>query len=156
IAALLGTLKAGAAYVPIDPADPPARASLVLTDADVTAVISNDSLTVEPRKATDDRVDAAYLMYTSGSTGPPQAVVVGHSSILNLVPDMSYVDVTPGDTLLQLAPAAFDASTFEIWGSLLNGARLVLPPPGAILSQTLDEQIRDHAVQALWLTIGLF
>jgi len=176
VAALLGTLRAGAAYVPVDPADPPARAALVLADADVSAIlVEGGSTTPEgpeppvvpvgatPPAGTAPGVSpsgggdgAAYLMYTSGSTGPPKAVVVGHHSIVNLVTNPSYVDLSPDDTLLHLAPAAFDASTFEIWGALVNGARLVLAPPGPVVSPILDEIVREHGVTVLWLTAALF
>lgn len=178
IAALLGTLRAGAAYVPVDPADPPARVDVILADADVSAILVGEAAyaatdapvrpLVRIGSAPPDGADAvdagrsgdanaaAYLMYTSGSTGPPKAVVVGHRSVVNLVSDQSYVDLGPADAVLQLAPVAFDASTFEIWGALLNGARLVLAPPGPALSQTLDELVREHGITVLWLTAALF
>lgn len=155
VAALLGILRTGAAYVPMDPADPPARAAMLLGDADVAAVVSGDG-EVEYIDGEHEKMPAAYLMYTSGSTGPPKAVVVGHDSVVNLVTKPSYVDLSADDVLLHLAPTAFDASTFEIWGALLNGGRVVLAPPGPALSETVDHLVRDHGVTVLWLTAALF
>src|SRR5678816_3719468 len=78
----------------------------------------------------------AYVMYTSGSTGTPKGVAVTHGGVLRLVTSPNYVRLDADQTLLQLAPLTFDASTLEVWGALLNGGRLVVMPPGA---STLDE-----------------
>jgi len=175
IAGLLAVLKAGAAYVPLDPDDPAVRRAAMIDDAQLSIVLTDaageaavgpctPTLGIEaqetdapafPSSAVDGD-DVAYLMYTSGSTGRPKAVVVEHRNIANLVTEPTYVDIGRGDRLLQLAPAAFDAATFEIWGALLNGAMLVLAPPGPLLSDTVAELVRDHGITVLWLTAGLF
>ena len=74
----------------------------------------------------------AYVMYTSGSTGRPKGVVVAHRSIVRLVRATNYADIGAGDTVLQYAPLAFDASTFEIWAPLLNGGQLAIAPAGPL------------------------
>jgi amino acid adenylation domain-containing protein len=100
--------------------------------------------------------DLAYLMYTSGSTGKPKSVMVEHRNITNLVDRPNYVDITVDDRFLQLAPVAFDAATFEIWGALLNGARVVLAPPGVVQAEELGDLLRANEISILWLTAALF
>ncbi|WP_439664244.1 amino acid adenylation domain-containing protein [Lentzea sp. HUAS TT2] len=168
VVALLGVLKAGAAYVPIDPEDPESRVSMMLADAEVSLVVgqffpgfttvkvppaSNGSVVELPQVAPED---LAYLMYTSGSTGKPKSVMIEHRNITNLVTGANYVDVTPDDRILQLAPVAFDAATFEIWGALLNGARVVLAPPGVVQAEELGDILRTNEISVLWLTAALF
>ncbi|MDX3663847.1 amino acid adenylation domain-containing protein [Streptomyces sp. ID05-26A] len=168
VVALLGVLKAGAAYVPIDQEDPESRVSMMLADADVSLVIGRffagyTTLKVPPPglKSTVELPvvapeDLAYLMYTSGSTGRPKSVMVEHRNITNLVTAPNYVDITPDDRLLQLAPVAFDAATFEIWGALLNGARVVLAPPGVVQAEELGDLLRSNEISVLWFTAALF
>ena len=78
--------------------------------------------------------ELAYIIYTSGSTGTPKGVAVRQEGVIRLVMQPNYVDLGPGDTLAQVANIAFDAATFEIWGALLNGARLTILPRDTILS----------------------
>ncbi len=98
----------------------------------------------------------AYIVFTSGSTGRPKGVAATHRGVTRLVVNPGYFDLGPAETLLQLAPVSFDASTFEIWGALLNGGRLVLPPPGPVALRELGETLRWHRVTTLFLTTGLF
>src|SRR6476659_4170775 len=70
--------------------------------------------------------DLAYLMYTSGSTGQPKGVGVPHRAINRLVSNTNYVRFDTGERVAQISNASFDAATFEIWGALLNGSRLVI------------------------------
>ncbi|MEV6264969.1 amino acid adenylation domain-containing protein [Streptomyces sp. NPDC051784] len=178
VAALLGVLGAGAAFVPVGPEDPAARVAEVLEDAEVRAVLCEPddverfasaglpALPVPVRPAPGPELpdwgaavrpeDLASLMYTSGSTGRPKAVMVEHRNITNLVSGPNYVELGPGDRVLQLAPVAFDAATFEIWGALLNGARLVIAPPRQIQAEELGPLLRDEGVTVLWLTAALF
>jgi amino acid adenylation domain-containing protein len=100
--------------------------------------------------------DLAYVCFTSGSTGRPKGVCIPHRGVVRLVKETNYISVSPSDVLLQLAPISFDASTFEIWGALLNGARLVVFPPGTPTVADLGETIQKSGVTKLWLTSGLF
>ena len=100
--------------------------------------------------------DPAYVCYTSGSTGRPKGVVVPHRGVVRLVRGADYVSFSADETLLHLSPLSFDASTFEIWGALLNGGRVVLMPPGPPALAEIGGAIRRHGVTTLWLTAGLF
>ena len=100
--------------------------------------------------------DVAYIMYTSGSTGRPKGVAVPHRAIARLVRNTDYVQITDADVFLQLAPLSFDASTFEIWGALLNGAKLVIHPPHMPSLEELGRVLQREKVTTLWLTSGWF
>ena len=94
-----------------------------------------------PAAAIGERSDArglAYIIYTSGSTGQPKGVMVEHRGVVRLVRQTNYITLDGSDRILQTASLAFDASTFEIWGALLNGASLYLPPG----EDLLDAQAR--------------
>ncbi|RKR87000.1 amino acid adenylation domain-containing protein [Micromonospora pisi] len=166
VVALLAVVKAGCAYLPLDPTNPPARTRellavsgdpLLLTEADLTAAElagaelppTTPDLPVRPESL-------AYVNHTSGSTGAPKGVAVPHRAVLRLVHEPGYLRLGPDQTVLQLAPAAFDAATLEIWGSLLNGARLVVAPPDPLGPAELAQLLRAEQVSVLWLTAGLF
>jgi amino acid adenylation domain-containing protein len=99
----------------------------------------------------------ANVIYTSGTTGNPKGVLIEHRSIVRLVRNTNYIALGPDDCILQTGALSFDASTFEIWGALLNGGRLIIPPKWSILDQAEFERlIADHGVTTLWLTASLF
>jgi amino acid adenylation domain-containing protein len=100
--------------------------------------------------------DLAYVMYTSGSTGQPKGVAVPQRAVVRLVKETNFMRFGPDEVFLQFAPVSFDASTLEIWGSLLNGAKLVLFPPQLPSLVELGASLREHQVTTLWLTAGLF
>ncbi|MBM3522397.1 MAG: amino acid adenylation domain-containing protein, partial [Alphaproteobacteria bacterium] len=150
IVSILGILKAGAAYSPIDPAYPPARIDVILADARAKAVIVDDDRWEMTRQAADDRVrfaalrqagdvpadraptpgDAAYVVFTSGSTGRPKGVVAHHRGLTNLVfgqCDVFQIDAS--SRVMQFAALGFDASVSEIFTALGTGATLVLGTP---------------------------
>lgn len=178
IAGILGIMKAGCAYLPIDPDCPSERLRVMLEDANISVLLTGPSsseslaafgvkvLQVDEELATQsDREnpcipshpnDLAYVMFTSGSTGRPKGVMVEHRSIVRLVKDTDYADFGPENVFLQFAPITFDASTFEIWGALLNGATLAVMPEGVTSLADLGRSIREHGVTTLWLTAGLF
>ncbi|HXO42724.1 MAG TPA: amino acid adenylation domain-containing protein, partial [Thermoanaerobaculia bacterium] len=110
----------------------------------------------ESPAAEADPDQLAYVMYTSGSTGAPKGVAVPHRAVVRLVRQAVFADFGPDRVFLQLAPLAFDASTFEIWGALANGGCLALFPPQQPDARTLGEALERHCVTTLWLTAGLF
>ncbi|HEY0174085.1 MAG TPA: amino acid adenylation domain-containing protein [Pyrinomonadaceae bacterium] len=180
VVSLLGVLKAGGAYLPLDPEYPLERLSFMMEDAAVSVLLTQERLkaglpahsghtlfldaewgTVDAESAVNlwascSPDNLAYVMYTSGSTGRPKGVSVTHRAVVRLVRSTDYAGFGPSETFLQLAPASFDASTFEVWGALLNGARLALMPPGAPSLEGLAAAIARHGVTTLWLTAGLF
>ena len=81
--------------------------------------------------------ELAYVMYTSGSTGNPKGVLVPHRAVTRLVKNNSFASFSSDEVFLQLAPLSFDAATFEIWGALLNGGRLVLAPAGRVTPEDI-------------------
>jgi amino acid adenylation domain-containing protein len=180
IVATLAAVKAGAAYVPLDPSYPPERLSFILRDTAVRVVVTTAALAgaLPGRDARVVRVDEdaaaiaaesagalasvtdaespACVMYTSGSTGTPKGVEVPHRAVVRLVRGQDFISITPDDVFLQLAPASFDAATLEIWGPLLNGARLAVHPPAAPTVESIAAAVERHGVTTLWLTAGLF
>jgi amino acid adenylation domain-containing protein/non-ribosomal peptide synthase protein (TIGR01720 family) len=124
---------------------------LFVFDLQVNSMTENQK-TVSRVSATD----VAYVMYTSGSTGNPKGVMVTHQNIIRLVKHTNYAAFGPDETGLLLAPLAFDAVTFEIWGILLNGGALVIPQEDHIGFDDIEIFIRKYQITILWLTAGLF
>jgi amino acid adenylation domain-containing protein len=180
IVAFLAALKAGGAYVPLDPMYPEARLDMILEDTGKPLILTTKSQAASLRSFNSTRTiliddesegssateanpqrsagptNLAYVMYTSGSTGRPKGVMVEHRGIVRLVRATNYCHFGPDETFLQFAPPSFDASTFEIWGALLNGSRLVLMPQESSSLEDLARAVRKHRVTTLWLTAGLF
>ncbi|WP_139488457.1 non-ribosomal peptide synthetase [Brevibacillus dissolubilis] len=180
IVGLIGILKAGAAYVPLDPAYPQDRLSYMMEDAQVSILLSQQHLieklpagertiisldsdwsliaqeSEQAPQAESTADQLAYVIYTSGSTGTPKGVLTPHRAIIRLITATNYVTITEEDVFLQASTVSFDAATFEIWGSLLNGAKLVLMPPHLPSLDELGEAIQKHQVTTMWLTAGLF
>jgi aspartate racemase len=100
--------------------------------------------------------EVAYVSYTSGSTGKPKGVMVPHRAVARLVKNTDFATLDAGETLLHLSPLSFDASTFEIWGGLLNGGRVVMMTPGPSSLADIGTAIREQSITTLWLTAGLF
>ena len=177
---LLGILKAGGAYLPLDPDYPPERLAFMLADAGAPVLLTRAALrahlpahdahvvcldadwpAIARQPATVPRValhpqNIAYVAYTSGSTGTPKGAVINHHNVVRLVKNANYIKLTPDDVFLHLAPLSFDASTFEIWGALLNGAKLVVSPDGPLDIPNLKRIIAKSGVSVLWLTAALF
>jgi len=180
IIAILAILKLGAAFLPVELTEPVGRIESALRGAGVAAVISHTELSgtvlslsptifmldkladelslypVENLVVTVDATDLAYVMFTSGSTGEPKAVCIPHRGVVRLACAANYAQLTADEVMMQLAPLAFDASTFEIWGALLNGARLVIPVEKRPSLSDCARLIAQHNVSTLWLSSGLF
>ncbi|BAY99677.1 amino acid adenylation domain-containing protein [Tolypothrix tenuis PCC 7101] len=180
VVGLLAILKAGGAFVPLDPAYPQERLAFMLSDTNVSVLLTQKDLVskLPTHNASviclDKNWDAifqnsqdnlttnvtaenlAYVMYTSGSTGTPKGVCVIHRGVVRLVKETNYAQLTDNEVILQLAPISFDASTLEIWGCLLNGGKLVIAPPHTPSLEELAQIIQHNQVTTLWLTAGLF
>ncbi|HVI43406.1 MAG TPA: amino acid adenylation domain-containing protein [Chitinophaga sp.] len=148
IIAILGILKAGCTYLPLDPALPEERLLYMLQDSRCSLLLAQPSSqtwaalagitviplnTAIPEEDNDESITAAtdpslpaYIIYTSGSTGIPKGVKIRHFNVVCTLCDTNYLRIQPSDRLLQLSNYVFDASVFEIFGALLNGATLVL------------------------------
>lgn len=179
IVGLLAILKAGGAYLPLNLDDPLERLAFLTADAGVGVILTRErqvfhlaerGITVIPLSLEGDmlatmpdhnpvncaRPDTlAYVMYTSGSTGKPKGVCVPHRAVVRLVSNSNYLSVTSEDVFLHFAPLAFDASTFEIWGALLNGARVMVFPAYIPSLEELAQAV-EAGVTVLWLTSALF
>ena len=184
VVALLAVLKAGGAFVPLDPSHPAERLISLLEDARASVLIAAPGsgfpdrpldpavrlLRLEPGWEAADRGEPAapaaappvlpdnlaYVMFTSGTTGRPKGVAVSHRAVVRLVRGNHFARLDAGEVLLLLAPASFDAATLEIWGALANGGRLVVYPGRRPTLKELGEVLAHHRVSTLWLTAGLF
>jgi non-ribosomal peptide synthetase component F len=174
IVAILGVLRAGAAYLPVDPAYPAERLRFMFADASVRVLIVGNvaapavpagvqCIDVDKVPSSDvvilpepDGEALAYVMYTSGSTGTPKGVEICHRSIVRLVCGADFMNLHDGVVMLHAAPLGFDASTLEIWGPLLNGGTCVLHAEDVPTGAGLAAAIRQHRVEAAWLTAALF
>jgi amino acid adenylation domain-containing protein len=190
VIAQLAILKAGAAYLPLDPADPVHRLACLLRDSGAALLLTRssaradspgpgaeslansgwagrlidldaqakeiDAYPVTPSARNIDPHQLAYVMYTSGSTGAPKGVGVSHRNIARIIRGTDQLRVDERDVLLQLASATFDAATFEIWCTILNGAQLVLYPGERVDLAELEAVVRAERVSMLFLTAGLF
>jgi amino acid adenylation domain-containing protein/non-ribosomal peptide synthase protein (TIGR01720 family) len=181
IVGLLGILKAGGAYVPLDPTYPLERLSFILEDVQSPVLLTQehlldalpsywaqvicldsdwDEITQLSQENLNNSVlpsSLAYVMYTSGSTGTPKGVAVPHQAINRLVLNTNYIQLEPEDRVAQAAKAVFDAATFEIWGALLHGAKLVGITHDVVLSpQEFATQLSREQISVLFLTTALF
>ncbi|MFD9889709.1 amino acid adenylation domain-containing protein [Amycolatopsis sp. NPDC059027] len=181
ITALLATLRAGCAYLPLDHEYPAERLSFMLADAEPTICLTErrlianlpdtavryllldeqrQALSTQPAEPPGVPVaprDAAYVIYTSGSTGLPKGVVVEHRSIVRLVSNADFIPLRTDDIVGQGAAATFDAVTFEIWAPLVVGARIVVLAKDTILDPvTLIRTLVQRQVTTLILTTAVF
>ncbi|OCC13532.1 non-ribosomal peptide synthetase [Streptomyces sp. PTY087I2] len=177
VVALLAVLKTGAAYAAFEPDLPAPRLRAQLTAAGARLVLAADGsavspgldVTVLPLSPTDGEHEAgppvcvrvppaaaAYVGFTSGSTGEPKPICVPHTAVARLVVEPDWAEFRPTDTFVHLAPMAFDASTLEVWAPLVNGARLVVHPPGRLSVEALAATLVDEGVTVAWMTAGLF
>ncbi len=137
--AILGILKAGAAYVPLDPAYPAERLAWIRKDAGIRMVLEElPDLSAEPETDPPPSAgpeNAAYIIYTSGSTGVPKGVVVPHRAVVNHnLAVIGEFSLAPADRVLQFATVNFDTAVEEIFPTWIAGAALVLSPGGVLMS----------------------
>ncbi|CAM5250887.1 hypothetical protein SBADM41S_09423 [Streptomyces badius] len=178
LAALLGILYAGAAYVPLHDANPVERLRRQVTEVGAEVVVtdrgragSGEQLGIRVLIADGQDTDAvpaaevpgpgvhpdepAYVMYTSGSTGEPKGVAITHRDVAALAVD-GHWDAAVHERILLHPPSAFDAATWELWVPLLSGGSVVVAPPAELDVAALGAQIREHGVTAMRATAGLF
>ncbi|WP_310970062.1 MULTISPECIES: non-ribosomal peptide synthetase [unclassified Amycolatopsis] len=169
VVAVLGILRAGAAYLPVDPQAPPGRVATILGDAGARVVAGPPAANLPSLPVPDagggpaapevelTGEDVAYVCSTSGSTGTPKGVLVPHRAVRRLATGARFCTLGPGDRVANTANPAFDATTFELWNTLGNGATVVVLPTVAELPPPEWARLaRDARVSAAFLTTSLF
>lgn len=181
MATVLGILKAGCAFVPVDKNYPADRIRFILEDTGSGLMITDEAdqsfdtgtacrvvsygaikpeTADRPLSAADlpgNPESVAYIMYTSGSTGKPKGVLVSNQNVVSLVCGVDYVHLSDSEILLSTGSPSFDATTFEYWSMLLHGGTLVLCKEETLLdTQRLKSEIHKHKVSMMWFTAGWF
>ncbi|MFT7036427.1 MAG: amino acid adenylation domain-containing protein, partial [Cyclobacteriaceae bacterium] len=179
IIGMLGCLKSGAGYLPLDANSPEERLRLMMKDANLDFVLYDKSeLTDVPNingvrfvavnnllKEGDESdisskvlsEDLCYVIYTSGSTGIPKGVMTSHKGVVRLLKNTNYANLSSKDCFLQTGGLAFDASVFEIWGSLLHGAELHLMSESSLLDFAyVNSYVASHGVNKMFMVTSFF
>ncbi len=181
VIAIFAVLKAGGAYLPIDPEYPEARIQYMLEDSGAVCMLTQEELAEQAASLSfhqntiliDDPAvsaesgrnleiaagpdDLAYIMYTSGTTGKPKGNLTTHANITRVVKETNYISLSEKDTLLSLSNYAFDGFTFDVYGALLNGAKLVVADQATILHiGKLTETIQKENITVMFVTTALF
>lgn len=178
IVGILGILKTGATYVPINAEYPAERKVLMLDETEIVVTTSTfqeefaalkktvfcldfaeevlQSYSVDNLGVTVDSSETAVIHYTSGSTGKPKGVEVRHRGIMRMVKNSNWVEAHKGDHILHLADISFDVASFEIWTALLNGATLHLFPSKDIAIEELETFVQTNNITHVLLTARLF
>jgi amino acid adenylation domain-containing protein len=174
---VLGVVRAGCAYVPIDQRLPAQRVEAMLSSFGIRTLVTRSALDMNlppgveridvdrlpPDEGTAPKVESSssggqltYVMFTSGSTGAPKGVMVEARSIIRLVIEPDYVELGAGQRVAAVANVAFDASTFEIWGALLNGATLAIHTGEVTDLAGFGKFLLDKRCSVLFLTTAIF
>ncbi|MEM9598657.1 MAG: amino acid adenylation domain-containing protein, partial [Acidobacteriota bacterium] len=182
VTAMVAVIRAGGAYLPLDPSYPAERLRFMLEDTGAPLVIAHGDLLGDAAWLSDStevvRVDGgdldgtsgepltapdiapgslAYVTYTSGSTGRPKGVATPHRGVVNLVRGNDDYPFRKDDRVAHTANAAFDPTTLQVWGPLLAGGCVVPLDPGTVLSpQRLAAAVRERGITVLNLTAALF
>jgi amino acid adenylation domain-containing protein/FkbH-like protein len=180
VVSILAIVKAGGGYVPLDPDYPAERLVFMAQDSGAALIITHHALLsrlpgatqrisldtdweLVARQSRENPVsvnkgdDLAYLMYTSGSTGQPKGVAVPHRGIIRLVRNTNYIRFEASDRVAHVSNVSFDAATFEMWGALLNGAKLVVIGSDILLSPAdFARELKQRKITAMFLTAAMF
>lgn len=178
IEGIYGIIKAGGAYLPIDPTYPEDRIAFMLEDSaakivlkftdeplnipeDLTVIDLADEAVWNDNNSDPETVnkpeDAIYCIYTSGTTGKPKGVVVEHHNVVKLVKNCDYTELNEESIILQTGQLMFDASTFEVWGAALNGGTLhLISKENMLNAETFKKYLVENKVNTLFITTALF
>jgi amino acid adenylation domain-containing protein/non-ribosomal peptide synthase protein (TIGR01720 family) len=181
IVGLLAILKAGGVCVPLDPRYPSSRLSFMIKDAGARVLLIQErlrpslpqhdaqvialdrvgdaiaDLSAQPLDCRTLPENLAYVIYTSGSTGAPKGVSITHRAVNRVVVQTNYIRLEPSDKVAHASSVSFDASIFEIWGALLNGAQLVgISRNTALSPYEFAREMREQKITVLFITTALF
>ncbi len=178
IISILGVLKHGSTYVPLDPVLPQGRLEFILQDAGIEYVLSNKTLSLDvlgisgytnldidliqthaasliPEKRLED--STSYIMYTSGTTGTPKGIMITDKNVITLINESDVIRIKPSDKFLQWSNYAFDGSVYEIFATLLNGATLhMIESSMASDGVSLSKYIASQELTVVFVTTALF
>lgn len=180
IVSILGILKIGATFLPIDLNYPKERIDYIISDANASILLTTQNLinrATDTVKVLNVELDncqfaqypttnlnitfpsnnLAYIMYTSGSTGKPKGVMVTHKNVIRLVKNNKFITFEENERILQTGSIVFDACTFEIWGALLNGYQVFIIKKELLLDTNyLQHYVETNKITSLFITTQLF
>lgn len=168
IVAMMAVMMRGGVYAPFSPDDPPLRTEnlqnrlgvrrVIASDGHQTVVHSREVMSAPLLDMSGDPGDRPiYVMWTSGSTGEPKAVVVAHRGVIRLIREREFMDIGETDRVVFASNSMFDAATWEIWASLGNGAGLVvISPEDLVDAGRLRARFEQTGVTRAFITTSLF
>ncbi|GAE32619.1 long-chain-fatty-acid-CoA ligase [Halalkalibacter hemicellulosilyticusJCM 9152] len=179
VISMLGVLKAGGVYLPIDMAYPVNRIEFIAENSGAQYLLAKQQIfktlyfkgtlidldrinnsQVPLKNLKTDHIsssDLAYVMYTSGTTGRPKGVCISHRNVIRLVKNTNYIRLNSDVNILQTGAFGFDATTFEVWGALLNGGTLnLIDKPTLLDINLLKQKLKETRSDTMWLTSPLF